>query len=48
MGIVYADLDERLNREVAVKTIRDVGAVSQERFWREARAAAVVNHPGVC
>jgi serine/threonine protein kinase len=48
MGIVYADLDEKLNREVAVKTIRDVGAVSQERFWREARAAAVVNHPGVC
>jgi TolB-like protein/predicted Ser/Thr protein kinase len=48
MGIVYAALDEKLNREVAVKTIRDVGAASQERVWREARAAAAVNHPGVC
>jgi TolB-like protein/predicted Ser/Thr protein kinase len=48
MGIVYAAFDEKLNREVAVKTIRDVGAASQERVWREARAAAAVNHPGVC
>ena len=48
MGIVYAALDEKLNREVAVKTIRDVGAASHERVWREARAAAAVNHPGVC
>lgn len=48
MGIVYAALDEKLNREVAVKTIRDVGAASHERVWREARAAASVNHPGVC
>ncbi|MDA1093989.1 MAG: serine/threonine-protein kinase [Acidobacteria bacterium] len=48
MGIVYAAVDEKLNRNVAVKTIRDVGAASQERVWREARAAAAVNHPGVC
>jgi serine/threonine protein kinase len=48
MGIVYAALGEKLNREVAVKTIRDVGADSQERVWREARSVAAVNHPGVC
>jgi serine/threonine protein kinase len=28
MGIVYAALDEKLHRAVAVKTIRDVGAAS--------------------
>ncbi len=48
MGVVYAAVDEKLNRPVAVKTIRDVGAATQERVWREARAAAAVNHPGVC
>ena len=48
MGIVYAAIDEKLNRPVAIKTIRDVGAASHERVWREARAAAAVNHPGVC
>ena len=50
MGVVYAAVDEKLDRPVAVKTIRDAGAdtVSRERFWREARAAAAVNHPSVC
>ena len=50
MGVVYAAHDERLDRHVAVKMIRDVGhdATSRDRFWREARAAAAVNHPHVC
>ena len=50
MGIVYAARDERLQRMVAVKTMsslaRDESA--RRRFWREARAAASVNHPNIC
>ena len=42
--------DERLGRPVAIKRIRaDVGDGQQrERLWREARAAASINHPNVC
>jgi serine/threonine protein kinase len=50
MGIVYAAWDDRLNRAVALKTIR--ANVSDpdapERLRREARAAAKVNHPNIC
>src|SRR6186997_3446573 len=49
MGVVYAARDERLDRVVALKTMvlaRD--EVARKRFWREARAAASVNHPNVC
>ena len=50
MGIVYVARDERLKRVVALKTIsslaRDESA--RKRFWREARAAASVNHPNIC
>ena len=50
MGVVYAALDERLDRPVAIKTILDSGgdATARDRFWREARAAAAVNHPNGC
>lgn len=50
MGVVYEAHDERLNRAVAIKTIRDAvaDARARDRFWREARAAASVNHPNVC
>jgi serine/threonine protein kinase len=50
MGVVYAAVDEKLNRSVAVKAIRDMGAdaAARERVWREARAAASVNHPNIC
>ena len=50
MGVVYAAMDEKLHRPVAVKTIRDAGAdtAARERFWREARAAATVSHPNIC
>ena len=50
MGVVYEAHDERLERRVALKLIRE--AVKSEpmrlRFWREARAAARVSHPNVC
>jgi serine/threonine protein kinase/tetratricopeptide (TPR) repeat protein len=49
MGVVYEAHDERLDRTVAVKLMRDTvdGAQAIERFWREARAAAI-NHPHIC
>jgi len=49
MGVVYVARDERLERDVALKMIaglQDANAIS--RFWREARAAASINHPNVC
>ncbi len=50
MGVVYAARDERLGRAVAVKRMTAVAAdeTSRKRFWREARAAASVNHPNIC
>jgi eukaryotic-like serine/threonine-protein kinase len=49
MGVVYAAHDERLDRAVAIKRIRQ-GADEQERqrLWREARVAASVSHPNIC
>jgi serine/threonine protein kinase/tetratricopeptide (TPR) repeat protein len=50
MGVVYAARDARLQRMIAVKTLAaapdDEGA--RQRLWREARAAASVNHPNIC
>jgi eukaryotic-like serine/threonine-protein kinase len=50
MGVVYAALDERLERNVALKTMSSLVAddTARKRFWREARAAASVNHPNIC
>ncbi len=48
MGIVFAALDDSLGRRVAVKTIAEADDSARERFRREARAAAGVNHPNVC
>ncbi len=50
MGVVYAAADERLHRQVAIKTVRETSRdpQSRERLWREARAAASVSHPNVC
>jgi serine/threonine protein kinase len=50
MGIVYAARDERLQRTVALKTLSLLSEdpTARKRFWREARAAASVNHPNVC
>ena len=50
MGIVYAARDERLERTVALKMMSSLSddETARKRFWREARAAASVNHPNVC
>lgn len=50
MGVVYEAEDERLGRRVALKTIHEHidDPTSRERLWREARAAAVLTHPGIC
>jgi serine/threonine protein kinase/tetratricopeptide (TPR) repeat protein len=50
MGVVYAARDERLERSVAIKTMSALGSdeTARKRFWREAKAAASVNHPNVC
>src|SRR5215470_891297 len=45
MGVVYRALDTRLGREVAIK----IGlAEFSDRFHREARMVAALNHPNVC
>ena len=49
MGVVYAARDERLDRTVALKTIRgEIDDTSRKRLWREARAAAGISHPNIC
>jgi eukaryotic-like serine/threonine-protein kinase len=45
MGEVYKARDTRLNRTVAVKVSRERFS---ERFEREARAIAALNHPHIC
>jgi serine/threonine protein kinase len=49
-GVVYEGWDERLQRPVAVKTIKEAeeNSAARARFWREARSLACVNHPNVC
>ena len=50
MGAVYLGHDENLNRPVAVKVLAPSVSrhrEARERFFREARAMARVNHPGV-
>ena len=49
MGVVYVAEDERLGRRVALKTLGDLKNEDlRDRLWREARAAAGLNHPGIC
>ena len=50
MGIVFSARDERLDRSLAIKVIGSGGTDGSavKRFWREARAAAAVNHPNIC
>ena len=45
MGEVYKSRDTRLDRVVAIKVSKDQ---SSERFQREARAVAALNHPNIC
>jgi serine/threonine protein kinase/tetratricopeptide (TPR) repeat protein len=50
MGAVFEGWDERLQRRVAIKTLRDAGQSpeAKSRLWREARSLARMNHPRVC
>lgn len=45
MGDVYRARDVRLNRDVAVKTLK---GPFTERFEREAQAISALNHPNIC
>jgi serine/threonine-protein kinase len=45
MGEVYRANDSRLGRDVAIKTSKQM---FDERYKREARAIAALNHPNVC
>jgi eukaryotic-like serine/threonine-protein kinase len=50
MGVVYRARDRVLGREVALKLVRPEhagDAQARQRFLREARAAAVLSHPGI-
>lgn len=54
MGVVYLGKDPKINRQVAIKTLRfddDVDEATakhvKERFFREAESAGTLNHPNI-
>ncbi len=54
MGIVYLGKDPKINRQVAIKTLKfddDVDEATaksvKERFFREAESAGTLNHPNI-
>lgn len=47
MGIVFRARDRALGRDVAIKTLPDVGTDRSSRLRREARAMAALTHPSL-
>ena len=53
MGVVYLGKDPKINRLVAIKTVRfeevdpDLLEDTKQRFFREAEAAGTINHPNI-
>jgi serine/threonine-protein kinase len=47
MGVVYAAVDERLDRRVALKVLRGDRSLDVELLRAEARALAALQHPNV-
>lgn len=50
MGIVYRARDTKLDRDVAIKVLPAAALASEDdraRFYREAKAAAALNHPNI-
>ncbi len=46
-GVVYAAMETRLGRRVALKTLPRISEEKAERFKREALAAAAIHHPNL-
>ena len=54
MGVVYLGRDPKINRSVAIKTLRfdddtdpESAKMIRERFFREAESAGTLNHPNI-
>jgi serine/threonine protein kinase len=48
MGEVYKARDTRIDRTVAIKVLHTLSPELRERFEREARAIAALQHPYIC